>query len=74
MSLNCQCDTWHSELKALKVNMKFSHSLKSAEGQSLHTLDFRIKETQKQIKSLKLQLKTLSTTIYSHAQDFRQRG
>ena len=63
-------DTLHSELKALKGEYEtLSHSLKSAEGQSLHTLDFRIKETQKQIKSLKLQLKNLEYNLFTRMRE-----
>ncbi|WP_105189594.1 ATPase [Pseudoalteromonas sp. T1lg48] len=62
--------TLHSELKALKQEYEaLSHSLKSAEGQSLHTLDYRIKETQKQIKSLKLQLKNLEYNLFTRMRE-----
>ncbi len=62
--------TLQSELKALKHEYEtLTHSLKSAEGQSLHTLDFRIKETQKQIKSLKLQLKNLEYNLFTRMRE-----
>lgn len=52
--------TNHATLKTNLTLLKkeyeqLSFSINSAQGQSLHTLDFRINETQKQIKSLKLQ-------------------
>lgn len=46
-----------------------SHSLNSAQGQSLHTLDYRISETQKQIKSLKLQLKNLEFNLFTRMRE-----
>lgn len=46
-----------------------SHSLSSAQGQSLHTLDYRISETQKQIKSLKLQLKNLEFNLFTRMRE-----
>ena len=46
-----------------------SHSINSAQGQSLHTLDFRISETQKQIKSLKLQLKNLEFNLFTRMRE-----
>ena len=38
-------------------------------GQSLHTLDYRISETQKQIKSLKLQLKNLEFNLFTRMRE-----
>ncbi len=46
-----------------------SHSITSAQGQSLHTLDYRIGETQKQIKSLKLQLKNLEYNLFTRMRE-----
>ncbi|MGO2365300.1 MAG: ATPase, partial [Pseudoalteromonas sp.] len=46
-----------------------SHSINSAQGQSLHTLDYRISETQKQIKSLKLQLKNLEFNLFTRMRE-----
>jgi hypothetical protein len=46
-----------------------SHSITSAQGQSLHTLDYRIGETQKQIKSLKLQLKNLEFNLFTRMRE-----
>ena len=46
-----------------------SHSITSAQGQSLHTLDYRISETQKQIKSLKLQLKNLEFNLFTRMRE-----
>ena len=48
---------------------QLSHSITSAQGQSLHTLDFRIKETEKQIKSLKLQLKNLEYNLFTRMRE-----
>lgn len=61
-------------LKASLVQLKkdyesLSHSITSAQGQSLHTLDYRISETQKQIKSLKLQLKNLEFNLFTRMRD-----
>ncbi len=57
-------------LKQLKNDYEaLSHSIASAQGQSLHTLDFRIKETQKQIKSLKLQLKNLEYNLFTRMRE-----
>ncbi|ATC95180.1 ATPase [Pseudoalteromonas tunicata] len=64
-------------LPTLKTNLQqlknqyeqLSHSITSAQGQSLHTLDFRIKETEKQIKSLKLQLKNLEYNLYTRMRE-----
>ncbi|WP_100913586.1 ATPase [Pseudoalteromonas spongiae] len=46
-----------------------SHTLASAEGQSLVTLDFRIKDATKQIKSLKQQLKNLEYNLFTRMRE-----
>ncbi|MBE0363368.1 hypothetical protein PULV_a3565 [Pseudoalteromonas ulvae UL12] len=63
-----------STLKTNLANLRqqydqLSHSITSAQGQSLHTLDFRIKETEKQIKSLKLQLKNLEYNLFTRMRE-----
>jgi len=62
--------TLKSNLRQLKNDYEsLSHSITSAQGQSLHTLDFRIGETQKQIKSLKLQLKNLEFNLFTRMRE-----
>lgn len=66
--------TNHATLKTNLTLLKkeyeqLSFSINSAQGQSLHTLDFRINETQKQIKSLKLQLKNLEFNLFTRMRE-----
>ncbi|MBL0689880.1 MAG: ATPase, partial [Pseudoalteromonas sp.] len=62
--------TLKSNLTQLKNDYEsLSHSITSAQGQSLHTLDYRIGETQKQIKSLKLQLKNLEFNLFTRMRE-----
>ncbi|WP_462174280.1 ATPase [Pseudoalteromonas xiamenensis] len=66
--------THHATLKTNLALLKkeyesLSFSINSAQGQSLHTLDFRISETQKQIKSLKLQLKNLEYNLFTRMRE-----
>ncbi|MGB1302151.1 MAG: ATPase, partial [Pseudoalteromonas tetraodonis] len=62
--------TIKSNLTQLKNDYEsLSHSITSAQGQSLHTLDYRIGETQKQIKSLKLQLKNLEFNLFTRMRE-----
>ncbi|MFC3034557.1 ATPase [Pseudoalteromonas fenneropenaei] len=62
--------TLKTNLSLLKKEYEsLSFSINSAQGQSLHTLDFRISETQKQIKSLKLQLKNLEYNLFTRMRE-----
>ena len=61
--LTAQLQQYKKEYDAL------SHSLASAEGQSLVTLDFRIKDSTKQIKRLKLQLKNLEYNLFTRMRE-----
>ena len=62
--------TLKTSLTQLKNDYEsLSHSITSAQGQSLHTLDYRIGETQKQIKSLKLQLKNLEYNLFTRMRE-----
>ncbi|MDY6889667.1 MAG: ATPase, partial [Pseudomonadota bacterium] len=62
--------TLKTNLGQLKQDYEsLSHSITSAQGQSLHTLDYRISETQKQIKSLKLQLKNLEFNLFTRMRE-----
>lgn len=62
--------TLKANLGQLKQDYEsLSHSINSAQGQSLHTLDYRISETQKQIKSLKLQLKNLEFNLFTRMRE-----
>ncbi|ALQ55008.1 ATPase [Pseudoalteromonas issachenkonii] len=62
--------TLKTSLTQLKNDYEsLSHSITSAQGQSLHTLDYRIGETQKQIKSLKLQLKNLEFNLFTRMRE-----
>ncbi|MCF2858623.1 ATPase [Pseudoalteromonas sp. SMS1] len=66
--------TNHATLKTNLTLLKkeyeqLSFSINSAQGQSLHTLDYRIAETQKQIKSLKLQLKNLEFNLFTRMRE-----
>ncbi|NMF46660.1 ATPase [Pseudoalteromonas arctica] len=62
--------TLKTSLTQLKQDYEsLSHSITSAQGQSLHTLDYRISETQKQIKSLKLQLKNLEFNLFTRMRE-----
>ncbi|AOT08436.1 hypothetical protein [Pseudoalteromonas luteoviolacea] len=66
--------TNHATLKTNLTLLKkeyeqLSFSINSAQGQSLHTLDYRIGETQKQIKSLKLQLKNLEFNLFTRMRE-----
>ncbi|MEJ6473972.1 ATPase [Pseudoalteromonas piscicida] len=62
--------TLKTNLTLLKKEYEqLSFSINSAQGQSLHTLDFRINETQKQIKSLKLQLKNLEFNLFTRMRE-----
>ncbi|CCQ12244.1 Chromosome segregation ATPases [Pseudoalteromonas luteoviolacea B = ATCC 29581] len=62
--------TLKTNLSLLKKEYEsLSYSINSAQGQSLHTLDFRISETQKQIKSLKLQLKNLEYNLFTRMRE-----
>ncbi|WP_440053289.1 ATPase [Pseudoalteromonas sp. T1lg65] len=62
--------TLKTNLSLLKKEYEqLSFSINSAQGQSLHTLDFRINETQKQIKSLKLQLKNLEFNLFTRMRE-----
>ncbi|MBE0367921.1 coiled-coil domain-containing protein [Pseudoalteromonas aurantia] len=62
--------TLKTNLQLLKKEYEqLSFSINSAHGQSLHTLDFRINETQKQIKSLKLQLKNLEFNLFTRMRE-----
>ncbi|WP_010604510.1 ATPase [Pseudoalteromonas maricaloris] len=66
--------TNHATLKTNLTLLKkeyeqLSFTINSAQGQSLHTLDFRINETQKQIKSLKLQLKNLEFNLFTRMRE-----
>ncbi|CAM4005032.1 ATPase [Pseudoalteromonas byunsanensis] len=62
--------TLKTNLQLLKKEYEqLSFSINSAQGQSLHTLDYRINETQKQIKSLKLQLKNLEFNLFTRMRE-----
>lgn len=59
-----------AELQQFKKDYDtLSHTLASAEGQSLVTLDFRIKDATKQIKSLKQQLKNLEYNLFTRMRE-----
>ncbi|MEC4087112.1 ATPase [Pseudoalteromonas rubra] len=62
--------TLKTNLTLLKKEYEqLSFSINSAQGQSLHTLDYRIGETQKQVKSLKLQLKNLEFNLFTRMRE-----
>ncbi len=60
----------NSDLKRIKHEYEaLSHTLTSVQGQSIVTLDFRIKEAAKQVKSLKLQLKNLEFNLFTRMRE-----
>ncbi|WP_404389592.1 ATPase [Pseudoalteromonas phenolica] len=62
--------TLKTNLQLLKKEYEqLSFSINSAQGQSLHTLDYRINENNKQIKSLKLQLKNLEFNLFTRMRE-----
>ena len=62
--------TLKTNLQLLKKEYEqLSFSINSAHGQSLHTLDYRINENNKQIKSLKLQLKNLEFNLFTRMRE-----